>query len=415
MTGVSRAALKSGAQRQRTQPVTPRSVVVLHASAAVLTLAPPAPRPSSVGLGGAARRPQQVSNLGRVRTANGIITEGTESGGYRSASISGKNHAVHRLVALAFLPPPPSETHTQVKHKDGDPANNRADNLEWVTRSENVRHSFDTNAERKSHASKQSKPVLGRRHGSEEEWVEYASGNAAARELGVDSGGVRACCRGKQKRAGEYEFKLAPLAEDQHDRPGEEWREVQLECGASRRVSNLGRMRTADGIITEGSERTDGHRVAQISGKTHYVRRLVALAFLPPPPSDTHTQVNHEDGDPANSRADNLAWVTPSENVQHSYDTNAERKSSAPKRSKPVLGRRHGSEREWVEYESASAAARELGVNQEGISNCCLGKAKRAGEYEFKLAPLAEDQHDRPGEEWRDVKLESKFSVISAD
>ena len=74
MTGVSRAALKSGAQRQRTQPVTPRSVVVLHASAAVLTLAPPAPRPSSVGLGGAARRPQQVSNFGRVRTANGIIT-----------------------------------------------------------------------------------------------------------------------------------------------------------------------------------------------------------------------------------------------------------------------------------------------------------------------------------------------------
>ena len=33
---------------------------------------------------------------------------------------------------------------------------------------------------------------------------------------------------GKVKRAGEYEFKWAPLAEDQHDRPGEVWREVQL-------------------------------------------------------------------------------------------------------------------------------------------------------------------------------------------
>ena len=86
----------------------------------------------------------------------------------------------------------------------------------------------DTNAERKSNAPKQSKPVLGRWYGSEGEWVEYESANAAARALGLKSGGVSACCRGSQKRTGEYEFKWAPLAEDQHDRPGEEWREVQL-------------------------------------------------------------------------------------------------------------------------------------------------------------------------------------------
>ena len=226
-TGGSRVALESGAQSQRTQPVTPRSVVVLHAAAAaVLPLAPPAARPSSVG-----RRPHQVSNLGRVRSANGIITEGYEArSGYMHAQISGKTHYVHRLVAQAgFVPPPLSEKHSQVNHKDRDPANNRADNLEWATRSENVRHSFDTNAERKSSAPKRSKPVLGRRHGSEREWVEYESASAAARELGVNQEGISNCCLGKAKRAGEYEFKLAPLAEDQHDRPGEEWRDVKLE------------------------------------------------------------------------------------------------------------------------------------------------------------------------------------------
>ena len=371
-----------------------------------LPIAPPAARPSSVGLGGAARRTPQVSNLGRVCTAHGIITEGFErTDGNMIASINGKKHRVHRLVAQAFLPPPPSETHTQAKHKDGDPANNRADNLEWVSPSENVRHSFDTNAERKSHASKQSKPVLGRRHGSEEEWVEYDSGNAAARELGVDSGSISNCCLGKAKRAGDYEFKLAPLAEDQHDGPGEEWREVQLECGASRRVSNLGRVRSAHGIITEGSEHASGYLNAKISGKSHRVHRLVAQAFLPPPLSEKHTQVKHNDGDPANNRAENLAWVTRSENIQHSNDTNADRKSIAPKRSKAVHGRKHGSEEEWVEYESVSAAARALELKQGGVSNCCLGKAKRAGGYEFKWAPLAEDQHDRPGEEWRDVAV----------
>ena len=367
---------------------------------------PPTARPLSMRLGGAVRRTPQVSNLGRVRAATGIITEGSETPfGYRQASVNGKTHLVHRLVAKAFLPPPPSEKHTQVMHIDGDPANNRADNLGWVTRSENRLHASDTNAKRKSGAPKKSKPVLGRRHGSEE-WVEYASASAAARALGLAQGGVSGCCRGKTKRTGEYEFEWAPPAEDQHDRPGEEWREVQLECGATRSVSNLGRVRTAIGIIHEGCDsRGGGYLRVQINGKHHYVHRLVALAFLGPPPSENHTMVMHIDSNSANNRADNLEWVTPSENSQHAHDTNAERKSSAPKRSKPVLGRRHGSEEEWVEYASGTAAARALGLKRVSVSACCRGKQKRTGEYEFKWAPLAEDQHDRPGEEWRAVQL----------
>ena len=63
--------------------------------------APPAARPSSEGLGGAARRTPQVSNHGRVRKADGIITEGSDSGGYLRVQINGKNHLVHRLVAQA--------------------------------------------------------------------------------------------------------------------------------------------------------------------------------------------------------------------------------------------------------------------------------------------------------------------------
>ena len=128
-----------------------------------------------------------------------------------------------------------------------------------------------------------------------------------------------------------------------------------------------------------------------------------------PPPSEKHTQVNHKDGNPANNCADNLAWVTPSENNQHSHDTNADRKSNAPKRSKPVLGRRRdGSEEEWVEYESIIAAARELGVAPGNVSACCRGERKRAGEYEFKWAPPAKDQLDRPGEVWREIQIKAK-------
>ena len=53
----------------------------------------------------------------------------------------------------------------------------------------------------------------------------------------MDPSSVRACCRGRQKRTGEYEFKLAPLAEDQHDKPGEVWWDVQLQSGKAGVVS----------------------------------------------------------------------------------------------------------------------------------------------------------------------------------
>jgi hypothetical protein len=44
-------------------------------------------------------------------------------------------YAVHRLVALAFL-----GNGAEVNHKNGDKADNRLENLEWTTRSDNCLH-----------------------------------------------------------------------------------------------------------------------------------------------------------------------------------------------------------------------------------------------------------------------------------
>lgn len=45
--------------------------------------------------------------------------------------------AVHRLVALWYLPPRPSAAH-EIRHLDGDKRNPAAENLQWGTRAENA-------------------------------------------------------------------------------------------------------------------------------------------------------------------------------------------------------------------------------------------------------------------------------------
>ena len=50
------------------------------------------------------------------------------------------NVLVHRLVALNFIPNPKGLP--QVNHKDSNKLNNHVSNLEWVTQTDNMRHSW---------------------------------------------------------------------------------------------------------------------------------------------------------------------------------------------------------------------------------------------------------------------------------
>ena len=64
--------------------------------------------------------------------------------GYREVLLSenGKTNSarVHRLVAETFIPNP--NNYRDVNHIDGNKLNNNIDNLEWVSHSNNIRHSY---------------------------------------------------------------------------------------------------------------------------------------------------------------------------------------------------------------------------------------------------------------------------------
>lgn len=92
-----------------------------------------------------------------------------------------KTHLVARLVAMAFLPVP-FDTLT-VNHIDGDTFNNRADNLEWVTRADNIRIGFENG----QYASIQKPVILQSAYGKE---CSFRSMAEASRYLGRNNGYV---------------------------------------------------------------------------------------------------------------------------------------------------------------------------------------------------------------------------------
>ena len=90
----------------------------------------------------------KVSNKGNVisckRGAGHPLKVYHINSGYQavSAGFNGSTQLVHRMVAETWLGDP--NHYKQVNHINGDKDDNRVDNLEWVTQSQNIRHAFRT-------------------------------------------------------------------------------------------------------------------------------------------------------------------------------------------------------------------------------------------------------------------------------
>lgn len=151
----------------------------------------------------------EVSNLGNIRNmlTNKIfhIKKGCPYKKVRLKNSNGeaKNLYVHRIVAEAFI-----DNHDnlpQVNHIDGNKLNNNADNLEWVSSSENIRHAYSTGLNnRKNHSriSQGRKRVICVENG-----IIFPSITSAALFAGVTESAVCMCVKGKRKACRGYHFK----------------------------------------------------------------------------------------------------------------------------------------------------------------------------------------------------------------
>lgn len=181
----------------------------------------------------------EVSDHGNVRSLNYHLTGETkklkqvkERKGYLMVGLYRKQklkwEKVHRLVAKAFIPNP--EGKPQVNHINGDKTDNRAENLEWATASENQRHAYKMDLKRgnpewgrtlgktygisgrEKIAAQRRKPVIATNIRTGEE-TRYESAAEVERILGINHSSVPKVCDGRRKSAKGYTFRYAGDAE----------------------------------------------------------------------------------------------------------------------------------------------------------------------------------------------------------
>lgn len=197
-----------------------------------------------------------VDTLGRVYShkTKKYLKPKELSNGYQVVKVSKYgapvSYGVHWLVATAFIPNPGGLP--LVRHIDGDPKNNRVENLQWCTR---------------------------------EEYVKYCVG-----PLGSD--GVPESVKTKWQSIPKY-----PTYEVNSK-------------GDIRRISD-GKI-----VKTKAQKKIYGGHVrgALYVDRRHIpiqVHRVVAETFIPNP--ENKPMVHHIDGDKTNNAVENLVWVTPKE------------------------------------------------------------------------------------------------------
>ena len=141
-----------------------------------------------------------ISNFGKIRFSKNKNPKAFHLNRYGYPTIhirqNGKVYAyrIHRLVAMLFVNNPNPQKYDCINHKDENPQNNMADNLEWCDRKYNNNYG----GHNKRSAKTRSKSII--QYDLQGNIVrKWESATVAARELGYSQSCINWCCLRKPK------------------------------------------------------------------------------------------------------------------------------------------------------------------------------------------------------------------------
>ena len=105
-----------------------------------------------------------------------------------------KFYNVHQLVAQAFIPNP--ENKPIVDHKDNNPLNNRIDNLQWATYSENAKYGYNRGRKKQCGIEHHASKLIGQYDLDGNLIKTYHGSGEASKNTGLHSATIRQACRG---------------------------------------------------------------------------------------------------------------------------------------------------------------------------------------------------------------------------
>lgn len=159
----------------------------------------------------------EASNDGQIREilTKKIISQWLDKDGYLLVTLSNKLYRVHRLIALTFISNP--NNLPVVNHKNFNKSDNHVANLEWVSYSENSKHSFTGNHRDDSVkkwvnkvqqlAAEASKTKVAQYDLQGNLLAVFNSQREASEQTGTCRSSITRCVRGSRKTAGGYQWK----------------------------------------------------------------------------------------------------------------------------------------------------------------------------------------------------------------
>lgn len=159
----------------------------------------------------------EASDDGKIReiATHKLVAQWPDKDGYLMATLSKHLYRVHRLIAQTFISNP--NNLPVVNHKNFQKDDNHIDNLEWVSYSDNSKHSF-TGHHRDSTliewtrqvqhlGAEASKTKVGQYDLNDNLLCIYNSQREASEQTGICRSSITRCVRGIRKTAGGYKWK----------------------------------------------------------------------------------------------------------------------------------------------------------------------------------------------------------------